>query len=112
MTMRESKKKRLEAKGWKVGTAEEFLELTSEEVAYIELKLKLSENLRTRRRRKRLTQVQLARLVRSSQSRVAKMEAGDPSVSIDLLIRSLLALGASNRELARIISKSRSNPAT
>jgi len=109
--MRESKKKRLEAKGWKVGTTEEFLELTPEEVAYIELKLKLSENLRTRRRHKRLTQVQLARLVRSSQSRVAKMEAGDPSVSIDLLIRSLLALGASNRELAKIISQSRSNPA-
>jgi DNA-binding XRE family transcriptional regulator len=110
--MREDKKRRLEAKGWKVGGAREFLELSAEEAAYIELKLKLADGLRERRRRRRLTQVELARRVRSSQSRVAKMEAGDPSVSLDLLIRSLLALGASNRELARIISLSKDLPAT
>jgi len=104
--MRESKKRRLEKKGWKIGDAAEFLELTPEESAYIELKLKLAENLRKRRRRRRLTQVQVAKLVRSSQSRVAKMEAGDPSVSVDLLIRSLLALGASQREVGRIIGES------
>ncbi len=105
--MRKSKKERLEKKGWKVGTVDEFLDLSSEEVSYIELKLRLSENLRKRRQRSKLTQVQLAKLIRSSQSRVAKMETGDPSVSIDLLVRSLLALGASNRELARVISSSR-----
>lgn len=110
--MREDKKKRLEAKGWKVGGTQEFLELSSEEASYIELKLKLADGLRERRRRRRLTQVELARRVRSSQSRVAKMEAGDPSVTLDLLIRSLLALGASNRELARIISLSKVLPAT
>ena len=112
MTMREEKKRRLEAKGWKVGGTKEFLGLSAEEAAYIELKLKLADGLRERRRRRRLTQVELARRVRSSQSRVAKMEAGDPSVTLDLLIRSLLALGASNRELARIISLSKSLPAT
>ena len=110
--MREDKRKRLEAKGWKVGGTKEFLELSAEEAAYIELKLKLADGLRARRRRRRLTQVELARRVRSSQSRVAKMEAGDPSVTLDLLIRSLLALGASNRELARIISLSKGLPAT
>ena len=110
--MREDKRKRLEAKGWKVGGTKEFLELSAEEAAYIELKLKLADGLRERRRRRRLTQVELARRVRSSQSRVAKMEAGDPSVTLDLLIRSLLALGASNRELARIISLSKGLPAT
>jgi len=47
-----------------------------------------------------------AKLIKSSQSRLAKMEGGDPSVSLDLLIRSLLALGASNRDLARAISGS------
>jgi len=103
--MRESKRTRLEKKGWKVGDAAEFLELSSEESAYIELKLKLAESLRNRRRRRRMTQVQVARLVRSSQSRVAKMEAGDPSVSVDLLIRSLLALGASRRDVGRIIGE-------
>ena len=110
--MREDKRKRLEAKGWKVGGTKEFLELSAEEAAYIELKLKLADGLRARRRRRRLTQVELARRVRSSQSRVAKMEAGDPSVTLDLLIRSLLALGASNRELARLISLSKGLPAT
>ena len=102
--MREEKRKRLEAKGWKVGSAAEFLRLSPEEAAYIELRLKLADGLRECRRRRDLTQVQLARMVRSSQSRVAKMEAGDPSVTLDLLIRSLLALGASDRELARIIT--------
>lgn len=109
MLMRKTKKERLEKKGWKVGTAEEFLELSPEESAYIEMKLRLSENLRRRRKRRRLSQVQLAKLIKSSQSRVAKMEGGDPSVSIDLLIRSLLALGASDRELARVISSARTS---
>jgi predicted XRE-type DNA-binding protein len=107
--MRSTKKERLQKKGWKVGSVEEFLDLSPEESAYIEMKLRLSESLRNRRKRRRLSQVQLAKLIKSSQSRVAKMEGGDPSVSIDLLIRSLLALGASNRELARVISSSRSS---
>lgn len=105
--MRKAKRQRLQKKGWKVGTVDEFLDLTPEEASYIELKLRLSENLRKRRQRRKLTQDQFAKLIRSSQSRVAKMETGDPSVSIDLLIRSLLALGASNRELAKVISSSR-----
>ena len=103
--MREEKRKRLEAKGWKVGSAKDFLNLLPEEAAYIELRLKLADGLRERRRRRHLTQVQMARMVRSSQSRVAKMEAGDPSVTLDLLVRSLLALGASDHELARIITR-------
>jgi hypothetical protein len=48
----------------------------------------------------------LRKTLKSSQSRVAKMEAGDPTVSLDLLVKSILALGASNRELAAIIAKS------
>ena len=105
--MREDKKKRLEAKGWKVGSAKEFLRLTDEESAYIDLKMRLADGLRDRRQRNRLSQVQLASMLKSSQSRIAKMESGDPSVSLDLLIRSLLALGISHRELSRIISTSR-----
>ena len=104
--MRKAKKERLEKKGWRVGTVEGFLELTPEEAAYIELKLRLSENVRLRRSRKKLSQKAFADIIRSSQSRVAKMEGGDPSVSIDLLIRSLLALGASHKDLAKVISAS------
>ena len=105
--MRKAKKEPLEKKGWRIGTVEEFLELTPEEAAYIELKLRLSENVRLRRSRKKLSQKAFADMIRSSQSRVAKMEGGDPSVSIDLLIRSLLALGASHKDLAKVISASR-----
>jgi predicted transcriptional regulator len=103
--MRRDKKKRLEAKGWRVGTVQEFLGLTDEEAAYVELRLRLADSLRRRRQKRKLSQTDLAKLLRSSQSRVAKMETGDPSVSIDLLIRSLLTLGASNRDLARTISR-------
>lgn len=103
--MRDTKRKRLQAKGWKIGTAKQFLELTDEEDAFIELRLKLAEGLKVRRVRQGLTQVQLAKAVRSSQSRVAKMEAGDPTVSLDLLVRSLLVLGTTNRELGQIIAR-------
>lgn len=102
--MKQSKREKLESKGWKIGSAEEFLGLAEEESAYIEMKLALSEKLKQRRQRKRMTQAELAKLVSSSQSRVAKMEAGDPSVSIDLLVKSLLALGVSKKELGRSIS--------
>jgi DNA-binding XRE family transcriptional regulator len=109
--MRDEKKKRLEVKGWKIGDARDFLRLTPEEAAYVELKLKLADGLRTRRRRRGITQVELARKVQSSQSRIAKMEAGDPSVTLDLLIRSLLVLGASPRDIARMIGPSRTTSA-
>jgi len=109
--MHKAKRKKLEAKGWKVGSVEEFLDLSSEESAYVEVKLKLSDSLRKRRQHNKLTQLQFARVVKSSQSRVAKMESGDPSVSIDLLIRSLLALGASQRDIAKIIAGTRRSTA-
>ena len=102
--MREEKRRRLEVRGWKVGTAQEFLRLTAEETAYVELKVRLAMGLREWRRRRNLTQAELATRLQSSQSRIAKMEAGDPTVSLDLLIRSLLILGASRRELSRIMS--------
>jgi predicted XRE-type DNA-binding protein len=101
--MNRAKKRRLESKGWKVGDTREFLNLSAEEAAYVELKLALSKNLQELRRQKKLTQEELARRLKSSQSRVAKMEAGDPSVSIDLLVRSLLALGASRKRLAEML---------
>ena len=105
MNMISAKRKRLESKGWKIGTASEFLDLSSEEAAYVDLKLALSRNLQHTRQGKNMTQEQLARLLKSSQSRVAKMEAGDPSVSLDLLVRSLLALGTSRKGLVRMLSQ-------
>ena len=105
--MRKQKQKRLQAKGWKVGTVKQFLGLADEESTYIELKIKLAAGLRQRRQQKGLSQLDLAAKLQSSQSRVAKMEAGDPSVSLDLLIRSLISLGTTERELSQIIKTRR-----
>lgn len=104
MTMNKVKQKKLEKSGWTIGSAKDFLGLSDEESAYIELKIKLSTNLRKLRTEHNITQVELAKILKSSQSRVAKIETGDPSVSLDLIIRSLLALGTSKKEIARAIS--------
>lgn len=104
--MNTAKRKRLEAAGWKVGSTADFLELSPEEAAFVELKLRLSDSLKKRRKNQKLSQDALAKKIRSSQSRVAKMEAGDPTVSIDLLIRALLATGATQRDLARAMAPS------
>ena len=104
MHMDEKKRQKLEQAGWKVGSTEEFLELSPEEANYIELKLALASSLREMRTSKNMTQAELAALLKSSQSRVAKMEAGDPTVSLDLLVRSLLSLGLTRETLARLIA--------
>ena len=102
--MDKKKKEALEFKGYKVGSVEEFLGLSSEESEYIELKLALSDALAKRRKKNNLTQAQLAKMLKSSQSRVAKMEKGDPTVSVDLLVKSLLAMGANKKSIAKAIA--------
>ena len=92
--MRKTKQNQLKEKGWKIGSAEDFLEL----------KLRLSDSLRQRRALSCLSQKEVAALIKSSQSRVAKMEGGDPSVSLDLLVKTLLAMGASDQDLANVIA--------
>jgi ribosome-binding protein aMBF1 (putative translation factor) len=101
------KRKRLEAAGWKVGSATEFLGLSTEEAALVETRLAVSRALRNRRQDQGVTQAALAKKLRSSQSRVAKMEAGDPSISLDLLLRAFFATGATKRDLARVLSARR-----
>jgi DNA-binding XRE family transcriptional regulator len=99
--MKAEKRRRLEAAGWKEVTVEEFLNLSEADVQYIEMKLALSRLLRLVRERRRMTQTKAAALLKTSQSRLARMEAGDPSVSLDLLVRGLFALGASPKELLK-----------
>jgi ribosome-binding protein aMBF1 (putative translation factor) len=98
-----TKQKKLEASGWRVGTAADFLELSSEEAEFVELKLALGSYLRDIRRQRRWTQTQLAQQLGSSQSRIAKMEAADCSVTIDLLVKSLLTVGATPKDVGRVI---------
>ena len=103
--MHRAKKARLEKKGWKVGTVQEFLGLSDEEAAYVEVRLRLATALRKRRQRAApepdgawpVASVPVSRGSR-------RWRPADPSVSLDLLIRTLLALGASSRDLARAIS--------
>ena len=102
--MDSKKKKKLEAKGWVVGDTSDFLQLTAEEARYIELKLSLSESLKAERLKQQVTQVELAKMIGSSQSRVAKMESGDPAVTVDLLLKALLTLGVTKKQLAKIIA--------
>jgi ribosome-binding protein aMBF1 (putative translation factor) len=101
------KRKNLEAAGWRVGDARDFLELTPGEAEFVEIKLALARRLREFREEKQWTQEELAKRVGSSQSRVAKMEAADSTVSVDLLVRSLLAVGADRRELGRVVGSRR-----
>ena len=103
--MDRNKKDRLEAAGWRVGTAQEFLELTPEEASFVELKLALAHFLRDVRVREGWTQAQTAKRLGSSQSRLAKMEAADPSVSVDLLVKSLLGLGATREQVGQVIAR-------
>jgi len=98
------KKKRLEEKGWEIGSTKDFLNLSEEEAALIDLKISLAHTLHARRKQKKITQEQLAKLLNSSQSRVAKMESGDPSVSLDLLVKSLFRLGLKKRDLVKAFS--------
>lgn len=101
--MRDAKKRSLERRGWRVGNAQEFLGLSKEEAAFVEIKVALAHALRGLRRKLGLSQIAVARRLASSQSRVAKMEAADASVSMDLLVRALLSLGASPRQIARAL---------
>ena len=97
--MDQKKQKRLERAGWRVGTASTFLQLTPAEEHLVEMKLSLGARLRKAREQRHLTQTELAKRMGSSQSRVAKMEAGDPTVSLDLLVPGLLAVGATPCEI-------------
>ncbi|MGB3298262.1 MAG: helix-turn-helix transcriptional regulator [Phormidesmis sp.] len=101
--MDQPKRERLESKGWKVGTVSDFLELTSEEAILVEIKLALSQSLRERRQ-ELMTQTDLATKISSSQPRIAKAESGDASVSIDLLLRAILATGATPQDIGKIIA--------
>jgi len=105
--MNRAKKARLAAGGWRVGSAAEFLGLSREEAAFVEMKLALARCLREVRIKRKFSQARVAELIGSSQSRVAKMESGDSSVSIDLLIKSILTVGASTNEVVRALGARR-----
>ena len=96
---------RLESAGWKTVTVQGFLGLSDDDMAIIEVKVALAKRLRAQRTRAGLSQVEVAKIVRSSQPRVAKMEAADKTVSIDLLVKALVKTGVSVQEIGRSLEK-------
>ena len=103
--MDNKKRKALKAAGWSIGSAGDFLGLTPEEERYIETKLLLSERLKKEREKRQISQTALAKLLHSSQSRVAKMEANDPGVTVDLLIKALFATGLTTKDVGKLLAK-------
>ncbi len=102
--MDKTKKKAIENKGWKVGDIDQFLGLDSAEMAIVEMKMALAKTLIEKRKKSKITQINMAKLIGSSQSRVAKIEKGDSTVSIELMLKSLFSLGATKKEIAKVIA--------
>jgi len=105
--MKQTKREKLANLGYRVTDTQAFLGLSDEEMALIDLKISLIEKLKEIRRYKKITQHQLARLIHSSQPRIAMLEQGRPDVSLDLICRALFALGVSRRELGRAITSNK-----
>lgn len=105
--MKPSKLDELRELGYRVTGTQELLGLSDEEMALIGLKIALIETLKQTRRLKGITQQRLARLIHSSQSRVAMLERGRPDVSVDLICRGLLTLGVSRKGLGHAIISGR-----
>jgi plasmid maintenance system antidote protein VapI len=104
--MNKAPKVRFEKAGWKVGTAAAVLGLNEAEAALVEAKLSLGDVVRTVRQRRHLSQAALAKLMGSSQSRVAKVENRDAEISLDLQIKAIFAADpAAPRDLQRLIKK-------
>ena len=89
-------------KGWTEGSVQDLLDLTDEEAAIVEMRVRLAERVRKRRQSQRITQKDLARRMRSTQPRVARLEQAD--ASIEMLMRALFVLGADRKEIAKLLA--------
>jgi DNA-binding XRE family transcriptional regulator len=105
--MDSEKKKKLVENGWTVGTVQDFLGMTDEEARMVEWRVSLGRMLKEKRKAIGYTQTVLAREIGSNQSRIAKMEAGDSSVSIDLILKSLFHIGSTDQEICKYIESYR-----
>ena len=105
MKMKKAKQKKLEVAGWRVGDAKEFLGLSEDELALVELKRALVRMVRETRQSSEITQEGLAKMIDSSQSRIAKLEAASPDVTLDLIFKALFALGVTLKEVGHKIVK-------
>ena len=91
--MEATKRKALEAAGWKVGDAADFLKLSSEERQLLDARVKLAAAIRQQRQALRLSQKELGARLKTTQPRVAKIERAAADVSMDQLVRAFTAVG-------------------
>lgn len=105
--MKRAKREHLERRGYKITDTQRFLGLSDEEMAVIDLKISLIQKLRDVRKAAGVTQKQLAKLMKSSQSRVAMIEGGSSDASLELICKALFVLGVSSKELGKAISASK-----
>jgi len=100
---RSARRSRKPAK-WRQGTVQEFLGLSDEVAQVTRVKSALAVLLQQRRKARSWSQTTMAERIGSGQSRVAKMEAAHPSVSLELLIKALLATGATMTDVAAVMA--------
>ena len=101
--MEKRRRDRLRKDGWENSAVSEVLSVSPDEEALVEARIALTRRIRQVREARGLTQIQVAKLIGSSQSRVAKMEAADRSVSIDMMMRTLFRLGQSPKQVGRAL---------
>jgi Helix-turn-helix len=95
--------KKLQGTDWQIGDAADFLQLSVEESALIDIRLSLAQAAKQSRVQHALPQTELAKRMKSNQSHITKIESADPSVSIDLMVRALLASGAGRADVVRAL---------
>jgi DNA-binding XRE family transcriptional regulator len=104
MALSKERKAKLQKAGFKVGTVQEFLGLSDAEMIIIDMRIALGKKIRVARERQQLTQSDLAKRIRSSQPRVAKIESGEEGVSLDLMTKAALAVGMTRKQIAKAIA--------
>ena len=104
MALSNERKAKIRKAGFKIGTVQEFLELSDAEMMIIDMRIALGKRIRTTREKQQLTQSELAKRIRSSQPRVAKIEAGEEGVSLDLMTKAALAVGMTRKQIAKAIA--------
>ncbi|MBO4435298.1 MAG: helix-turn-helix transcriptional regulator [Fibrobacter sp.] len=101
--MDKAKKESLEKKGWKFGDVDEYLGLTPAEMVIVEMKAELAKALIKKRKKSGMSQTEASAKAQTSQSRYAKAEHSDSSVSLELMIKLFFSLGADKKELFKVL---------
>jgi predicted XRE-type DNA-binding protein len=91
--MNSRKRRSLEAAGWKLGDAADFLSMNEQEKQLLDARVELALAVRRQRLACNLSQKELGTILKTSQPRVAKIERAASDVSLDQLIRAFTAAG-------------------